>query len=97
MTGRQTPQIHIVEVTPCLLSLRTEVEKVAQPFVAGDRAIGEIEGQRYGRVGCRAPHLGVGTVAKSAVPVIAFHWPVSGLVATSPLASCAKTSSFIEP
>ena len=30
---------------------------------------------------------GVGTVEKSAVPVIAFHWPVSGSLATSPLAS----------
>jgi hypothetical protein len=30
---------------------------------------------------------GLGTVEKSAVPVITFHWPVSGVEATAPLAS----------
>jgi len=41
--------------------------------------------------------LGLGTVVGSAVPVIAFHAPVSGVSATAPLASCLKTSSFMEP
>jgi hypothetical protein len=39
------------------------------------------------RAAVRARDHGFGTFEKSAVPVIAFHWPVSGVVATAPLAS----------
>ena len=47
--------------------------------------------------GVRPRDHGFGTVAKSAVPVIAFHWPVSEVGATAPLASTGWTSNFIEP